>query len=181
MFGRGSCPDRNGHPAPRAYRVAVGDRPTVTGPVEWAQQVVGSVEQLAVRVGTAVWVPGAWPPSVSGPEIVYMRSPGADRERDSYHLRGLDETERLLVISGYRRRPGARLESRLAAVEGMPFETLSRPDGQPPHVVVRTPVLDDAHIGGCPLACERTRPCPWPHLGAGEEMNGRTGKRLRAS
>ena len=131
--------------------VAVGDRPTVTGPVEWAQQVVGSVEQLAVRVGTAVWVPGAWPPSVSGPEIVYMRSPGADRERDGYHLRGLDETERLLVISGYRRRPGARLESRLAAVEGMPFETLSRPDGQPPHVVVRTPVLD-VHISGDALS-----------------------------
>jgi len=83
------------------------------------------------------------PPSVSGPEIVYMRSPGADRKRDGDHLRGLDGSERLLVISGYRRRPGAR--------------------------------------GGCPLACERIRSRPWPHLGACEEMNGRPGKRLRAS
>ena len=131
--------------------VAVGDRPTVTGPVEWEKQGVDSVEELAVRVGTAVWVPDAWPPSDRGTEIVYMRFPGADRERDGYHLRGLDESERLLVISGYRRRPGARLESRLVTVEGMPFETLARPDGEPPHVVVRTPVLD-VHISGDALS-----------------------------
>ena len=119
----------------------------MTGPIEWEQQLVGSVEQLAVQLGTAIWVLNAWPPRISGPEIVYMRFPGPNRERDGYHLRGLDESERLLVMAGYRRRTGARLESRLVTVDDMPFETLARPDGEPPHVVVRTPVWD-VHVSG---------------------------------
>lgn len=79
-----------------------------------------------------------------------MRFPGPNRERDGYHLRGLDESERLLVIAGYRHRTGARLESRLATVDGMPFETLARPDGEPPQVVVRTPVWDVDVSGDVP-------------------------------
>jgi len=62
MFGRGSCPIAMVTRRLAPTVVAVGDLLTVTGPVECAQQVLGSVEQLAVRVGTAVWVPDAWAP-----------------------------------------------------------------------------------------------------------------------
>lgn len=133
---------------------AMAEPPVVTRHVEWGQESVTSVEELAVQLGEAVWVPVEWPPTVAGPEILVMRFPGADRSRDAYHLRGLDQAGRLLIVHGHRRQ-GGNLESGLRPVPGERFETLARAEDQPPHVVVRLPVFD-VHVSGDALSHEAT-------------------------
>jgi hypothetical protein len=96
-----------------------------------------------------VWVPAKWPVDLNPPEYLLMLSPtdsDADNLRFHYQLRSITDG-RLLLVSSHRRRQGEHLESGLLPVEGEQFVTLTRPAGQPPHVVVRAPVWD-VHITG---------------------------------
>jgi hypothetical protein len=83
-----------------------------------------------------------------------MLHPGVDRNRHGYQLRGFDKVGSLLVVHGHRRQAG-NLESGLRSLEGERFETLARPDDQPVHMVVRTPVFD-VYVSGDALSYEAT-------------------------
>jgi hypothetical protein len=143
----GEPPDLPPIAMPPVILRSVSNQPLVTKPVEWGQQHMTSASDLASELGDAVWIPYDWPTALGGPEVVLLRSPGANRRPDGYYLHGLNEAGLALVVSGYRRRPGGHLESRLRSVRQKPFEILSRPEGDPTHVVARMPVFD-VHLSG---------------------------------
>ena len=90
-----------------------------------------------------------WPVDLDAPEYQLMLPPtGRDAHdlRSHYQLRSITGG-RLLLVSGHRRQQGQHLESGLLPEEGEQFVTLTRPAGQPPHVVVRAPVWD-VHVTG---------------------------------
>jgi hypothetical protein len=116
-------------------------------PIEWGQVVVASTTELARRLDEPVWVPDEWPAAVGGPEYVVLLFPGGDERRNDYQLRGHDDLGRLLLVHGHRRQPGIHLESGLLMLESEPFVTLSRPEDQPVHMVVRTTIFD-VHVSG---------------------------------
>ena len=125
--------------------------PTVTG-FQFREEPVASEADLADRLGEAVWVPAEWPADLPPPEVLLMLPPPGQSHDDStyqlrshYQLRSMTDAQ-LLVVSGHRRRPG-NLESGLRPLEGERFETLARPEGQRPHIVVRAPVWD-VHVTG---------------------------------
>jgi hypothetical protein len=124
--------------------------PTITG-FQFREEPVGSEADLADRLGEAVWVPGEWPVDLNPPEILLMLPPSVHSHDETYRLgshyqlRSMTNGE-LLVVSGYRRRPG-NLESGLRPLEGERFETLTRPADQRPHIVVLAPVWD-VHVMG---------------------------------
>lgn len=147
----GEPPDLPPVEMPPLIHRSVSDLPVVTKPMEWGQQHMPSAADLASELGDTVWIPHDWPPALGDPKYVLLRCPGADRRLDGYYLHGLTESGSALVVSGYRRRPGGHLESRLRPVTEKPFEILSRPEGDTTHVVARMPVFD-VHLSGDALS-----------------------------
>ena len=124
------------------------ERPTITG-FQYREEPLASELDLANRLGEPVWVPAEWPVDLNLPEY-HLMLPPTDSDaydlRSHYQLRSRTDGQ-LLLVSGNRRRQGQHLESGLLPVEGEQFVTLTRPAGQPPHVVVRAPVWD-VHVTG---------------------------------
>lgn len=147
LSGLGEPPDLPPIEMPPLILRSVSNRPLVSKPVEWGQQGMASASELASELGDAVWIPHDWPTALGAPKYVLLRSPGADRRLDGYYLHGLNESGSSLVVSGYRRHPRGHVESRLRPVIDRPFEILSRPEGDPTHVVARMPVFD-VHLSG---------------------------------
>jgi hypothetical protein len=126
------------------------ESPTVTG-FQFREEPVAWVAELADRLGDRVWVPAEWPLTQDPPEILLMLPPTAQSHDDTHHLRSHYQLRSMtdgqrLVVSGHRRRKG-NLESGLRPLEGERFETLTRPEGQRPHIVVRAPAWD-VHVMG---------------------------------
>src|ERR1700733_1042476 len=129
------------------YRWGMPERPTITG-FQYREEPLASELDLANWFGEPVWVPAQWPVDVTSPAYLLMLHPtGQDAHdlRSHYQLRSITD-DRLLVVSGHRRRPG-HLESGLVPLDGEQFVTMTRGADQPPHIVVRAPVWDVHVIG----------------------------------
>jgi len=116
---------------------------------QYREERLASELDLANRLGEPVWVPAQWPVDLNPPEYILMLPPtdsDAHDLRSHYQLRSITDGH-LLLVSSHRRRQGEHLESGLLPVERERFVTLTRPAGQPPHIVVRAPAWD-VHVTG---------------------------------